>query len=896
MALETKEFYSLDTNGVFRAAETSMNGLSDDSVTKRISEYGLNEIKKAKRKNIIQKIISLLIEPMVIILTIAAGFSYFIGDKIEAFAILGVVVINTIISLIQDSKAEKALEELKKILSPQSKVIRKGILEVIASKFLVPGDLIVFEAGDILPADARVVECSSLLVDESQLTGESVPVEKTTAALEGAGLRLYEMRNMVFSGSKVLSGSGKAVVIKTGSATEMGGIAKNIQENNEERTPLQKRLDKEIKFLVALAFFSAVLVLIVSVLRSLRIEEAILIAVSIMVAVFPEGLPASITIGLSLAVERLAKNSVIVKKLSSVETLGNVDYICTDKTGTITQHNMTVKEILIGKEFYTKTDLFKLMADGETPYLYDMFLTAVRCSSAQVIEKDGNIQSEVGDPTETSLIKAGIMLGYKPEQFVYINQLENVPFSSDTMYSAGLFESAEGHKRILMKGAPDKLLDYCTDYNDLGKVKKLDVHHKKILSDLIATRAEKGMRLIAFLSKPVSEAVSKINLDDLTGYTFVGCAAIYDPPKDEVKLVIETAKEANIAVVMITGDSKKTGYSIAESVGIAQSPEQVIEGRELEALSDQEFSNQVEHLRVYSRVAPLDKLKIVEKLREKGHITAMTGDGVNDAPALKKADVGIAMGRAGSQVTQEAAELILTDDNFSTIIMAVKEGRTIYQNIKKLVRYLITNNIGKVVTVLLTPMFGFPAPLMAIQILWSNVIMESLPGVGLTIDPADSGIMKKKPSRLDEPIISKRDRFHMLLDGVIFGVCITLGYISVYYFSLSHELALAVEKTIAVAHAKDWANTASFLITLISPQIYIFVLRDGPWYKKFLLPNKLLKFSSLLMLTMVLCIVYIPALNVIFHTKPITDPIIWLIILGFSIVTFITRLILKYKS
>ncbi|HOV15266.1 MAG TPA: HAD-IC family P-type ATPase, partial [Spirochaetota bacterium] len=394
MKLVLEDFYNLDKDDALKKLDSSFKGIDDQKAEDNLRVYGLNEITQKKRKSLFHKIVDMMLEPMVLILMVAAGFSFFIKDIMEGFAILGVVIVNTIISLIQDGKAEKAVEELKKILSPQFKVLRNGSLEVIASKFIVPADVIVFEAGDILPADARVIEAKNLLVDEAHLTGESEPITKKEGKIDGNNLKLYEMKNIVFSGSKILQGYGKAMVIKTGSATEMGKIALNLEDVDDEKTPLQKKLDKEIKFLVGLAFFSAVFVLLVFILKNLGhlninvAKEAILIAITIMVAVFPEGLPASITIALSLAVERLAKQSVIVKKLSSVETLGNVDYICTDKTGTITQHNMTVKEIFLGNKFFTTADIFKFIAEGKSHIIHDLFLISVKCSTATIEEHD----------------------------------------------------------------------------------------------------------------------------------------------------------------------------------------------------------------------------------------------------------------------------------------------------------------------------------------------------------------------------------------------------------------------------------------------------------------------------------------------------------------------------
>jgi Ca2+-transporting ATPase len=870
---------------LFTVFQTSPQGLSEAVAEERLRIYGTNEFAKVKRKMIFRKIIEALIEPMALILIIAALLSFFIiGDALEAIAIVAVVLINTVIGLIQEGKAEKAAEELKKILSPQCKVIRDGNIDVIASKFLVPGDIIVFESGDIIPTDARLIEATDLLVDEAHLTGESEPIQKNVNLILEQNPKLYEMKNIVFAGSKVLNGHAKALVVKTGNVTEIGKIAVNIQEAEDERTPLQKKMDHEVKALVVLAIVALVLVLVMGYLRGTDLGFSILLAISILVAVFPEGLPASMTIALSLAMERLAKNSVIIKQLSSVETLGNVDYICTDKTGTITKHDMTVKEFFIGTRFFVMADVFKLIAEGKSSLLHDLFLTSVKCSTAQVVEQDGNIIKELGDPTEIALIKASILNGFKQDQFDSYNVIDSVPFSSELMFSAILTRDSLGKHDIYIKGAPEKILTFCDSYYLDGKIQSLDDHHRQHIIKELSTRSEKGFRLIGFVKKSNVDHLQKSDVDNLSGFTFLATAAIYDPPKDEVKQMIQETKDANINVVMITGDSIKTGFSIAESVGIASDITQAIEGKDLEQMTDVEFGNRVEQLRVYSRVAPLDKLKIVEKLRAKNHIVAMTGDGVNDAPALKKADVGIAMGRAGTQVSQEAANIILTDDNFSVIVKAVEEGRRVYQNLKKLIRYLITNNIGKVVGILITPLLGYPVPLMPLQLLWSNVIMESLPSIGVSTDSADKDIMKRNPSRLSEPIISRKQRMIMIVDGIIFGLSIAAGYI------LSFEYLKT--QGISIGQAGMIAGTVAFAITLLSPQIYVFILREGTIIEKFKRKNLLLKSFFVFTFLMILAIIYVPGLNTLFTTAPVFDPIIWGIILCFSLLTTVFRAVL----
>jgi P-type Ca2+ transporter type 2C len=891
MGWDLREFVVSDISKILVLLKTSFEGHSAEKAEELFKICGPNEIERSLKKSLFAKIIESFLEPMVIILFVASAFSMVIGNRIESFAILGVVFINTAISLIQDGKAERAVEALKKMLSPQFRVLRNGTLEVIASSFIVPGDILVFESGDIIPADARIIEATGVLADEAHLTGESEPIEKISDVIDKSDLRLYEMKNILFAGTKILKGYGKAVAVNTGGSTEMGKIAANIQEPGIEKTPLQKKLSREIKYLVVLAVISALFVFILTLFQQIyplntealrdlsyllkTLEIPLLTAISIMVAVFPEGLPASITIALALAVERLVKNSVIVKKLSSVETLGNVDYICTDKTGTITQHNMTVKEFYANGEFHSMADIFKLLAERRYSFIQDIFLISVKCSTADVVEEDGNIMRESGDPTETSLIKAGILAGFKPGYFAAYTILDSLPFSSETMYSAVLIQDPHGKKSFLCKGAPDRIIGLCSHHILNGEVLKLEPSRKDLIVRDLNSRSETGLRLIAFMKQKIFQSYYKIDTSQIHDGIFIGAAMIYDPPKDEVMQVVAEACNANIRVVMITGDSKTTGFSIAKSVGIADDIGQAIDSRELEAFSNTEFKKSVEHLRVYSRVAPMDKLKIVEMLKSKGHIVAMTGDGVNDAPALKKSDVGIAMGRSGTQVSQEAADIILTDDNLSTIVKAIKEGRTIYQNLKKLVRYLITNNLGKVAGILITPLMGYSCPLLPIQLLWSNVVMESFPGVGISTDTADPDIMKKKPSKITEPLIEVKTRLKMILDGLIFGSAISMAYILCYQWTKDPAAA----------------GTAAFAVTLISPQIYVFVLREGNIRQKIMLPNKLLKVFFVFTLVMVSAIVYLPALNVIFTTKPIEEGRIWVLIFAMSFLTSMFRLI-----
>jgi Ca2+-transporting ATPase len=867
--LNLVDAYAPDADALLATMGSNRKGLTSERVAAIRQTSGFNELPAQQRRSLLAKVLETVVEPMILMLLAATLFSFAIGDWIEGLAILGVVAINTVVGLLQDAKAERAIEALSKMLAPTVRVLRDGRPEIVATRFLVPGDVVLLESGDIVPADARLLDAANLLVDEAHLTGESEPVRKGTDPQPEPKLKPYEIKNLVFTGSRILDGTCAAVVVSVGAATELGKIAHSLEDAGAEKTPLQVRLARETKFLVILAFASAALVLLIFAVKNqsgwdaASVEAAVLLAITIVVAVFPEGLPASITIALSLAVERLAKQSTIVKKLSSVETLGNVDFICTDKTGTITTHTMTAKEFYLERAFHASADLFTLLSEGREDLVNDLFLIAVKCTTATV---------DSGDPTETALLRAAVLTGFKPGVFdAGTDIVDAVPFSSDRRYSAALVAVPGGGRRLLVMGAPEKLVSLCSGLDH--------AHAADILSDL-GTRQDQGFRLIGFARVAVDATCARVP-EALPPLEWLGAAVIHDPPKDEVKQVVAEAHTAGIAVVMITGDAKKTGFAIAQAVGIASDPAQAVEGKELEALDPEEYRRRVGDYRVYSRVGPVDKLAIVAALRSEGHVVAMTGDGVNDAPALKQADVGIAMGRAGTQVSQQAADIILTDDNFATIVAAVREGRTVFGNLQRLVRYLITNNLGKVVTTLITPLFAPGTSLNALMLLWSNVVMETAPGVGLSIDPGGPHVMQRRPPRRDDPILTPRDRWAMLFDGAVFGLAITAAYWFVWQGG---------------HHSAEAAQTAAFVVTLLSPQLSVFVLREGRLLDKFTAPNKLLKGFSLAMVAMVPVLVFVPFCNRIFGTEPLTDLGTWAIILGLSAVSPLVRLLLGLRK
>lgn len=887
MILES--LYTAPAEAVLEQLSSRRCGLTNEEAQGVRLSSGYNEIPGQKKVSLTTKVLNTLYEPMVLILLAAALFALLIGDWVEALAILGVVVINTGVSLVQDSKARKSLDELQKMLAPTVRVLRNGTIEILSTRFLVPGDIILFEAGDVIPADARVLDSKNLQVDESHLTGESEPVKKNAKTQSGKRLQPRELKNLVFSGSKVLDGNGLAVVYAIGTRTALGQLAQPPEPTEESYTGLRIQLARETKLLVFMAFLSAALVLIIFLFKNLNtwdakiIENAILLAVTIMVAVFPEGLPASVTIALSLAVERLARKAVIVKRLSSVETLGSIDTICTDKTGTLTAHHMSVQEFYLDLKFQSKADLFKLSAERSALALRDLFLITSRNSTAVIEEKNGTVLTESGDPTEVALLKAALFSGFKPGEFdAQVTSLDTIPFSSERMFSASLVQEPSGRRLLLVQGAPGKTLALSQTCRTGTDAVDLDLGLRRQIKRDLDSRAAAGYRIIGFALAEVGSDYRKIGLDTLPVLTWLGAAVLHDPPKDEVRQAVEEARAAGISVVMLTGDSKKTGYAMAESVGIASSPRQAADGRDLDQMSPQEFRLLVESTRVYSRVMPLDKLRIVKTLRHNGHVVAMTGDGVNDAPALRNAHVGIAMGRSGTRISQDAADIILTDDNVSTIVTAVHEGRTVFANLKKLVQFLVTNNIGKVITTILTPLFVPGASLNAIMLLWSNVFMETAPGISLSVDASNGSVMNQPPPQRNAPIFGLKERLNMLFDGVVFGLVITAGYLITWHWALTQGLSADT--------AARLAQTAAFAVTLLSPQLYVFMLRDGLFLKKFTAPNRWLKVFSLLMILMVPVVVFVPFCQQIFHTQAITSLKLWAVILGLSVFTSVLRL------
>ncbi|HIH00379.1 MAG TPA: cation-translocating P-type ATPase, partial [Thermoplasmata archaeon] len=690
----------------------------------------------------------------------------------------------------------------------------------------------------------------------------------------------------------------------TGMNTEFGNIAQEMLAVKSEQTPLEKRTAEIGKWLGIASLVICFLVAGFSVARELYsggivdlpfIIKMVMFAVALAVAAVPEALAAIVTGALAIGMHQMAKNHALIRKMPAVETLGCTTVICSDKTGTLTRGEMTVRRIFAGGKTiditgvgYAPTGEFKgtgPVGMSNTAALHMFLKSGVLCNDSDLYENEEKKWLIKGDPTEGSLVvvaaKAGIHIG---ETRLKNPRVEEFPFSSERKRMTTIHQMEDGKRIACMKGAPEVLISACSHLMEDSGIRTITETDRQRIMGVSEEMAQDALRVLGVAYRDLIETCECSEESTENNMVFLGLAGMMDPPRDEVIEATKVCKRVGIKPVMITGDHQLTAVAIAKEIGFYKDGDMVLNGEELEKMPDEEFEKIVDRVTVYARVSPMDKLKIVKAWKKRGEVVAMTGDGVNDAPALKKADVGIAMGRAGTQVSQEAANIILTDDNFSVIVKAVEEGRRVYQNLKKLIRYLITNNIGKVVGILVTPLFGYPVPLMPLQLLWSNVIMESFPSIGVSTDSADKDIMKRNPSKMSEPIISRKHRLIMIVDGILFGLSIAAGYILCFEYLKAQGVNLE--------QAGLLAGTVSFAITLLSPQIYVFILREGTIIEKFKRKNMLLKTFFVFTFLMILAIIYVPGLNTLFTTVPVLDPIIWGIILGFSLLTTVVRGIL----
>jgi len=855
-------------------------GLSSQEAAVRLVKYGPNQLKEKEGYSALRIFLGQFEDFIIWVLIVAAVVSGFLKEWVDALAIIAIVVLNAILGFIQEYRAEKSLAALRKLSSPTSKVIRNGRGEVVSSSELVPGDLIELEAGDNVPADGRIVRLTAnFAVQEASLTGESTPVAKTIFALEEKETPLAERANMVYMGTFTASGKAKAVVAETGMQTELGKIAEMVGEIKKEATPLQKKLEEFGKWIVYLCFILVGLVFLLEFLRGGKIIDVFLTAVSLAVAAIPEGLPAVVTIALALGVKRMVRRNALIRKLPSVETLGCATVICSDKTGTLTKNEMTVQAVFAGDNLFKVTGIgyepkgkFLLnggaISIGDYPDLNKALVCGCLCNGASLVKNDSGYKIH-GDPTEASILtcagKAGLWKEKLEKEFVFVQE---IPFDSERKKMTMLRKSENG-LIAFVKGAPDVFLNDCTEIEYKGSVRLLNAQDKQRILSVNDELTGGGMRVLAVGYRLLEGVPEKYEADLIEkNLIFVGLAAMSDPPREEVKNVMVECAEAGIKTVMITGDHKNTAVAIAKQIGFFREDSIALTGEELDRLTGDEFENEVRRVSVYARVSPEHKLRIVRALRGQGEIVAMTGDGVNDAPALKEADIGVAMGITGTDVTKEVSDMVITDDNFVSIVAAIEEGRGIYDNIRKFIHYLLSCNTGEILVMLAASLMGLPVPLLPVQILWVNLVTDGLPALALGVDTVDPNIMRKPPRPKDERVITRQRGFLMLAQGVFIAFCSLLAF----------GFVLFVEK-----EGLERARTAAFIVLSCSQLFHSFNCRSmtESLFKIGVFTNGKLVLAAAVSFLLQMVVVYVPPLQVIFKTRPLGG-VDWLMVIGIS--------------
>lgn len=840
-----------------------IRGLTSSEAQKGLEKYGPNEIMQKKKISPIKIFLAQFNDFMVWVLIGATIISGFMGDIADAVTISIIVVINAFLGFIQEFKTEKSLDALKSLAAPTCKVLRDGNIKIVNASEVTIGDVIILETGDRVPADGAIIECNNLMVDESLLTGESVGVNKG----------LIGNSSNIFMGTTVLKGKGSFRVTQVGMGTKMGEIADDLQNIEDEKSPLRERLDSLGKILVVLCIIVCVLVTVLGVLRGNDLGEMFLLGVSLAVAAIPEGLAAIVTVSLALGVSRMLKRKALVRKLPAVETLGCTSVICSDKTGTLTQNKMTVKEVFMNGKIY-KIDEEKL------PENNTLMKSFVYCNDCNYNFSKENIEEALyGDPTETALIKLYFNdVNLLKNKVASIDRVFDIPFDSIRKMMSVIVKE-NGKEICYVKGAPERLINKCTHIYEDGTIKPLTHQKKTQILDSVENMSNRALRCIGGAYKENNLTRDEKTLEN--NLIFLGIAGIIDPPRPEVKEAVKKCRLAGIRPVMITGDHKNTAYAIGKDLNIVTSKDQVITGEELEKINDEELKEKVKNIRIFARVTPKHKLRIVRAFKQTGNIVAMTGDGVNDAPAIKEADIGIAMGISGTDVTKEASAMILMDDNFSTIVSAVEEGRTIYDNIRKFIRYLLSCNLGEVLTMFLASLLYLPTPMLPIQILFVNLATDGLPAIALGVDPADKDIMNQQPRDKKEGVFARGLTEKILVRGCLIGICTLLSFIGGMYYGMSLETC----RTMALA-------------TLVMSQLFhVFECRSERHsiFEIKLFSNPYLVLAVLSSVIMLLSIIYVPFLRKIFHTTALGINNWLLVLFCSSVIFFINSVYLFIK-
>ncbi|MGG7176556.1 calcium-translocating P-type ATPase, PMCA-type [Clostridium paraputrificum] len=843
--------------------KTLIPGLTTREAEKRMNNFGLNELQHKKKASPIMIFLAQFNDFMVWVLMGATVISGVMGDTADAITIVIIVIVNAILGFIQEFKTEKSLEALKNLAAPTCKVFRDGSLKVINSLYLTIGDVVVLEAGDRIPADGSFIEASGIMIDESLLTGESVGVSKDADKDRSSG----------FMGTTMLKGRGLFKISGIGMNTEMGKIANLLDNIKEEKSPLKEKLESLGKILVVLCLIICAAVTVLGIIRGNDITEMFLLGVSLAVAAIPEGLAAIVTVSLALGVSRMLKRNALVRKLPAVETLGCTSVICSDKTGTLTQNKMTVKEVYLNGRVYE--------LDKEKLTDYSMLMKSlVYCNDCNYDFNVKDIDKALhGDPTETALIK--MFFNDIPVLKAFVektNRVFDIPFDS-TRKMMSVIVRENGRESCYVKGAPERVIEKCSYILENNKVKPLTFQKKKQVAAFIEAMSSRALRCIAAAYKEEG-LVNNEKLEN--GLIFIGVAGSIDPPRLEARDAVLKCKLAGIRPVMITGDHKNTALAIAKSLNICNSDEQVLTGEEIENISDDELNKKVEKVRVFARVSPDHKLRIVKAFKRRDNIVAMTGDGVNDAPAIKEADIGISMGISGTDVTKEASSMILMDDNFATIVAAVEEGRVIYDNIRKFIRYLLSCNLGEVLTMFLASLFTLPNPLTPIQILFVNLATDGLPAIALGVDPADRDIMRQQPREKKEGIFARGLVEKIVVRGCLIGVCTLLSFMVGRYYGMD----------------LTECRTMSLATLVLSQLFHVFECRSERHsiFEIKLFTNIYLVGAVSVSILMLLSILYIPFFQGVFHTVPLMLNQ-WFIVLFFSgIIALINSIYLFIKT